>query len=376
MATLTFTSQVDMQNLPSTWYGDLTDYSATHITISDGSNIGTYYGKGFKYSYSSGLSGTVTGLTQIGPDVINFTISGLSMSAKTVYNLVAAGNTEALVTSALSKADSITGSAYADSIYGYAGNDTINGGTGDDYIDGGAGNDVLNGGDGEDLLVGYAGNDTINGGTGDDYIDGGAGNDVQNGGDGEDVLTGYSGNDTINGGNGNDLALDGGIGNDVLSGGAGNDALYGDAGNDILNGDAGNDILDGGLGNDTLTGGTGADSFYLGEKSSIDTFTDFSQSDGDSIILSLKYYDANGNEKALYQLQTETDGTTLKASNFYSAAGAKKGHDADDRIVYDTTSGKLYYDADGSGKGAAVQIALIGTSTHAALTYADFDVWS
>ena len=341
MATLTFSSQVDMQNLPSTWYGDLIVWTPTQTTISDGSNIGTYYGKGFKYSYSSGLSGTVTGLTQIGPDVINFTISGLSMSAKTVYNLVAAGNTEALVTSALSKADSITGSAYADSIYGYAGNDTINGGTGDDYIDGGAGNDVLNGGDGEDLLVGYAGNDTINGGAGDDLVlDGGAGNDVLNGGDGDD----YS--------------------------------LYGDAGNDRINGDAGNDILDGGLGNDTLTGGTGADSFYLGEKSSIDTFTDFSQSDGDSIILSLKYYDANGNEKALYQLQTETDGTTLKASNFYSAAGAKKGHDADDRVVYDTSSGKLYYDADGSGKGAAVQIALIGTSTHAALIYTDFDVWS
>jgi Ca2+-binding RTX toxin-like protein len=339
MATLTFTSQVDMQNLPSTWYGALTDYSATHITISDSYNIGTYYGKGFKYSYSSGLSGTVTGLTQIGPDVVNFTISGLSMSAKTVYNLVAAGNTEALVTSALAKADSITGSAYADSIYGYAGNDTINGGTGDDYIDGGAGNDVLNGGDGEDLLVGYAGNDTINGGTGDDYIDGGAGNDVLNGGDGEDLLVGYAGNDTING----------------------------DVGNDFLNGD---------LGNDTLTGGTGEDTFYLGVKGSIDTFTDFSQSDGDSIILSLKYYDANWNQHSLYNLETETDGTTLKVSNFYSAAGAKKGHDADDRVVYDTTSGKLYYDADGSGKGAAVQIALIGTSTHAALTYADFDVWS
>ena len=77
MATLTFSSQVDMQNLSSTWYGDLIVWSPTQITISDGSNIGTYDGKGFKYSYSSGLSGTVTGLTQIGPDVVNFTISGL-----------------------------------------------------------------------------------------------------------------------------------------------------------------------------------------------------------------------------------------------------------------------------------------------------------
>lgn len=32
----------------------------------------------------------------------------------------------------------------------------------------------------------------------------------------------------------------------------------------------------------------------------------------------------------------------------------------------------VYYDADGSGSGVAVQIALIGTTTHTALTAADF----
>src|SRR5207248_1402446 len=39
------------------------------------------------------------------------------------------------------------------------------------------------------------------------------------------------------------------------------------------------------------------------------------------------------------------------------------GHDADDRVVFDTTTGSLYYDADGSGAGAAQLIASLDTGT-------------
>src|SRR5439155_13239309 len=44
---------------------------------------------------------------------------------------------------------------------------------------------------------------------------------------------------------------------------------------------------------------------------------------------------------------------------FYAAAGASGGHDADDRVVYDTSSGNLWYDADGNGTGAAQLIATL-----------------
>src|SRR5205085_9255433 len=45
-------------------------------------------------------------------------------------------------------------------------------------------------------------------------------------------------------------------------------------------------------------------------------------------------------------------------ARFYAAAGASGGHDADDRVVYDISNGNLWYDADGSGSGAA---QLLGT---------------
>ena len=50
------------------------------------------------------------------------------------------------------------------------------------------------------------------------------------------------------------------------------------------------------------------------------------------------------------------------------AAGAKI--DADDRILYDRKSGALFYDADGLGKGAAVQFAVLDNKV--AITAADF----
>jgi Ca2+-binding RTX toxin-like protein len=40
-------------------------------------------------------------------------------------------------------------------------------------------------------------------------------------------------------------------------------------------------------------------------------------------------------------------------SRFYSGAGAVSGQDADDRVIYDTSSGNVYYDPDGNGAGAA-----------------------
>src|SRR5205085_6307585 len=52
---------------------------------------------------------------------------------------------------------------------------------------------------------------------------------------------------------------------------------------------------------------------------------------------------------------------TTNDARFYAAPGASGGHDADDRVVFDTSSGNLWYDADGSGSGAAQLIATVQT---------------
>jgi Ca2+-binding RTX toxin-like protein len=46
--------------------------------------------------------------------------------------------------------------------------------------------------------------------------------------------------------------------------------------------------------------------------------------------------------------------------------------DADDRIIYDTDSGQLFYDSNGSATGGSVQFAII--SPNLALTNADFSI--
>ena len=58
-------------------------------------------------------------------------------------------------------------------------------------------------------------------------------------------------------------------------------------------------------------------------------------------------------------------------ARFYAAAGASSGHDADDRLVYDTSSGHLYYDADGSGAGAAQLVANLPAGS----TLVASDIW-
>jgi serralysin len=52
----------------------------------------------------------------------------------------------------------------------------------------------------------------------------------------------------------------------------------------------------------------------------------------------------------------------LGPSLFWSGAGVTAAHDADDRLVYDTTTGTLYYDPDGVGGAAAISLATFGAA--------------
>jgi serralysin len=231
---------------------------------------------------------------------------------------------------------------------------------------------VLTGGNGDDTLNGGNGNDTLNGGTGSDILSGGAGYDwasYSSATAGVNVSLALSGvQDT--GGAGFDTLTEienllGSSFNDTLTGSQFVNALVGGAGDDVISAGNGNDSLSGGLGNDTLTGGVGKDNFRLDTALSsinVDKITDF-KVDDDTIQL----------ENTVFTKLTSLG--VLNADFFRAGAGQIAGVDANDFLIYNTTTGDLFYDADGSGAAStAVKIALLGTTTHPSLTSDDFIV--
>src|SRR5438067_3557699 len=137
-------------------------------------------------------------------------------------------------------------------------------------------------------------------------------------------------------------------GNDFIAGNDGQDSLVGGAGNDTIYGDGGNDWMEGGTGNDFISGGSGQDSYVFREFGAANADTvDSYGADWDRIQLDAGAFSNIGAAGRF------SDGDV----RFYAAAGATSGHDADDRIVYNTSTGQLYYDADGVGGADAQLIA-------------------
>ena len=314
--------------------------------------------------------------------------------------------------------NNLIGNSAVNQLNGGSGNDSLNGGVGADTLVGGFGNDsyiVDNAGDvvtgnlseGTDkvnssltytlsanvenltltgaLAIDGTGNDLANSITGNaaiNVLSSGAGNDILNGGAGADNLIGGLGNDsyvvdnigdvvTESSGAGTDTVnssvtytLSPNVENLILTGastidGTGNDlanSITGNAADNKLVGGAGNDTLNGGTGANTLTGGLGKDIFKFNTASHTDTIADFVVVD-DTIQL----------ENAVFTALT-TNGT-LAVSQFRIGANAL---DSNDFVIYNSTTGKLLYDADGNGAGAAIQIATL--SAGLAMTNADIVV--
>jgi Ca2+-binding RTX toxin-like protein len=325
--------------------------------------------------------------------------------------------------------DSITGDKGVDHIDGGAGADTIDGGDDYDFLHGLDGADSLIGGNGDDWIVGGRGRDTIDGGNGLDAADysetnqavevrlngkyfvtvkvGGIAEDQMRGveavfgGSKADKLTGdangnfFAGNggkDTIDGGTGADsvsygektkaieVTLNGsssavkvkvggvvedtlysiervysGSGSDRLTGDSRNNVLSGGAGADTIVGGDGDDHLFGGRGKDVLTGGDFRDHFYFDDmptNSSADRITDFSGMD--TIVLSYSWFHHTG----------QVNGGQLITG--------KAARDRSDFLIYDQSTGKLYYDHDANGPDQ--QILLVTLTDRPPLGIHDFYV--
>lgn len=227
-------------------------------------------------------------------------------------------------------------------------------------------NDKLTGGAGNDVFFGLAGNDTLKGADGNDQLFGGDGADTLDGGIGGDAMQGGDGNDTYIVDDMLDLVLESADqGTDLVKSsisffladdiekltltGTGNIDGMGNTLNNVIIGNDGDNVLNGHAGKDTLTGGAGADTFILDwlETSSAgkDTIKDF-VSGVDHIELS---------KLAFTALKDYGVGKLSSNELVYGTAATQ----ATDYLIYNQATGALYYDADGLGGQAQIQIALL-----------------
>ena len=374
------------------------------------------------------MSSSSTGEEQMYGGVGNDTIDHRTSNVGLIYNMET-GLTQFIDEIFLGFETALMGNGN-DSVTGTSGDNTIDGGLGNDMMLGGAGNDTyvvnaaldrvfetttttstIDAGGVDTVLSAVTFNLGANAGvrfvenltlTGTLNINA-TGNGLANtliGNSGNNILTGGAGGDTMLGGAGNDtyvidsaadqvfetttttsginaggidtvkssltINLNANIGASFLEKvtltGTGAINATGNGLANTLTGNAGNNDLNGGLGNDTMSGGLGQDRFIfystLGA-GNVDKINGYVVAD-DTIRL---------DHTEFAGLTTGTLAPSAFASNLTGNAS-----DPLHRITYETDTGNLFFDADGSG-GASVRVLFATLAVNLALTNADFDVF-
>ena len=215
----------------------------------------------------------------------------------------------------------------------------------------GVGNFTAGGNSLDNILIGNTGNNILAGGLGADRLEGGLGDDIYVLSDSLDTIVDIGGVDTIR--SNLDIALIADIENADLVGIADTMAL-GNGLDNILSGNMADNLLEGAGGVDILSGGQGADTFVMsnnGEGIEADLITDFMEGE-DLLVIDLASFGVSA--EALGLLSSGL----VSADSFVVGAGAD-ALDSNDHFLFDTAQGLLMFDADGSGEGAAINIARI-----------------
>lgn len=323
---------------------------------------------GDTYAQIEGLTGSAFADILVGNGGDNWLLGGGGadkLDGGSGFDTAGYGNSTIALTVSLLDPSANTGEAAGDvytSIEGVSGssfNDILIGNAGANTLSGGFGNDSLSGGDGNDQLIG---------GSGDDFLEGGAGADVFNGGDGTDTVSYYQ--YSVSGGAGviaslenasintGDATGDTYVSVENLAGTFWNDTLIGTSGNNVIDGVNGTDVFNGRGGMDTLIGNGGGDTFVFDSvigAGNLATISGFVHGQ-DHFNLDNAIFTQLGAEGA------------LGAGAFVNGAAAL---DANDRIIFNTATGNVSYDADGSGAGAAVVFATM-QNLGVALDHTDF----
>jgi Ca2+-binding RTX toxin-like protein len=347
----TFTS---IENLTGSGFDDkLTGTNSTNSLIGGGGKDTIF-----------GLGGDDNLFGQDGDDVLNGAAGADALSGGAGTDRASYENATAGVTAALLSPATNTGDAAGDT---YTSIENLTGSAFDDKLSGTNSTNSLIGGGGKDTILGLGGDDSLFGEDGDDVLTGGTGADALTGGNGLDTASydtaaaSVVASLTTSAANTGDAAGDTYSSIENLTGSGFADTLTGSIGVNVLVGGNGDDTLNGQLNNDVLTGGAGKDSFLFDTAlgvTNIDSITDFSVVD-DTIRL----------ENAIF--------TALTTPGVLSAALFKDNflapRDADDRILYNSNTGSLFYDADGLGTSfTAVKFASLAAGL--SLTAADFVV--
>ena len=302
---------------PEVVVGDSGSYTfvggALNDTLTSGAGIDTLRGAGGHDTYYvNSNSDRVEEASGQGTDTIYASVN---------YKIMAGSHVEILRADAGSTDLTLIGNAFANTLYSGDGNDTLRGGNGNDvyYVNSGSDRVVEAFGQGTDTVYTSANYKLMAG----SYVE---------------VLRAIAGTDNINL-TGNQLA----------------NRIVGNDGNNVIAGGRGNDVLTGGVGSDTFVFNTA-----LNGQNNVDRITDFNVA-ADTIQLE------NAIFRAFASLST---GQTISSASFLNAAGATAAQDASDRIVYNRSTGDLYYDADGVGGVGAIKFATLNAGLN--LTHNDF----
>jgi Ca2+-binding RTX toxin-like protein len=342
MAIFTTTGPVDMTALfpldliKNT--GDYFDVSNISFSVDSADLFPTHVEVGGIFVPSIAL-GTVTSIVVDLPDATGYAFQSLATSYSNLIQGLDTSSSQALKVM-LAGQDRINGSGWNDVLLGYGGKDELWGGGGKDLLRGGAGDDLLSGGQGLDRLDGGTGFDTAT------YADATAKvSVVLDGSHYADVTIGGTLADKVK----NIEAVLGGKAGDMLVGDGNANKLSGNGGADTIKGKGGADVLDGGTGNDVLVGGGGADIFTfstaLNAKTNVDTIQDFHP----------------GVDKIHIHLAIPIHDDMFAVGAPETALGT---------FVYKPGSGKLLYDADGTGDGKGIVFAQL--DAHLSLSESDF----
>jgi probable HAF family extracellular repeat protein len=360
--------------------------------LNGGLDTDTLVGGAGNDTYILGTPGdVVTELANEGIDTI---------SISTTFILNETANIENLTLSGTSNVNG-TGNSANNVLTGNSGNNVLNGRAGADTAIGGAGNDIYvvdnagdvvteNAAEGTDWIysslsytIGEGSNienlyitGTAANGTGNsqnNYLLGNAGSNTLTGLGGNDILSGGAGADTLVGGDGNDTYVVDNAGDIVIENagegtadlvyssvnyslvgsqvervylfGTANANVTGNNENNVVIGNTGDNQISGLGGNDYLKGGSGADKFVFGDNSldfpqiGIDTVADFGTGIDQLVLNADTFNTFNAGDAVSFE-------TIDSALTGFASLGA-----ADSLIVYDSSNGRLYYNADSSSAG-------------------------